>query len=280
MLPEGGILQRGLSSFAGIRFGRTLVMGLVGGILLIALAGDLRGTYRAHMTAEMAKERSRIVLQLNDITLARFAMHDIEKDSLHQAIDAADALNGELVAALAIRTAPDTVIVQVASVDTQFDTTHAGVVRTAFLTDTTDMGIEVTVHATAPPVPAELELGYEIIIPEFNPVIAFIENSEGVFASVSWANMDFQVEAPFFRPTPITENPLRLNVGGRFLVNQTVQLDRLFYATAYATFQYHTTNWIMEVPVGFNTFGGVYSGLGLERNIGQWSGLLDLLWPF
>jgi len=237
------------------------------------------GTVSAYMDAELAEERTKIVLQLNEQTLARHVTYRVREDSLKQAVAAADALNGELVAALAIRTEPDTLWLEPTSTETQFDITSAGVTRTASLTDTTDMGIEVTVTAEAPPAPAKLKLGMRVIVPEFRPEIAFIENADGIFASVSWANQKFQVEAPYYRPSTTKQKPLRLIAGTDVLIHQNVDPSELLAAAIYLEAQYRTPQWEIGVPVGLNNIG-LYTGLGVRRTLGEWSGVLDLLWPF
>ena len=264
----------------GLSFSR-IITGLLVGVAFIAFFGDAKGMYDAHLNEKMAFERSKIVMQLNDRTLARHVQFKADTDSLGEAVAAADALNGELVAALAIRTIPDTVYVPIDTVTTQFDTTSVGVTRTASLTDTTDLGIEITVEAEAPPMPAALKLGYKVVVPEFRPEIGFVETDDGIFATVSWADMEFNVEAPFFRPPSAQHKPLRLNAGARLFVNTLVpDLQDLLYAGAYLEAEYTTMGgWSLQVPVGVANHG-LFTGVELERNLAQWSGLFDMLWPF
>lgn len=277
-LNADGILRKVLSSFAGVKPGR-LILWLVLGIGALALVGDVRGTIDAHLAAKLAEERSKVVLQINEITQARFAKHRADKDSLGNALQAARQMNGQLVAALAIRTRPDTVFVPLDTVPTETIETPEGTTRLASLSDTTDMGIEITVKAEAPPEPAALRLGYTLFVPEFRPEIAFIETPEGIFASVSWANQDFIVEAPFFRP-PQKQKPLRINAGAFALLHNTTEINNLLFASIYGEIEYFTSpRTSITVPLGVST-QGPYLGLGLKRNLGEWDGLLDFLNPF
>ena len=166
--------------------------------------GVLEGaeTFKAWMEAERAKERAEgVTMAINDSTVGKWTKLRVERDSLKASLDAAEALNGELIAALRIRTKPDTVFVY----DTIYATTFeeiagVGIRRTASLTDTTDMGIELMFTATAPADPhAPLALGYQVMVPSFTPEIGFVRTDEGVVATVTWANQDFTVEAPYFK---------------------------------------------------------------------------------
>ena len=278
----GARLQETLDSFVGrkdISFSRIL-KGLLFGVVLLAFVGDVKGVVDARNDAKLAEERSKIVLQVNSITLARFAKYRADKDSLSNALAAAEAMNGTLVAALAIRTKPDTVYVPTNPTDTRFDTTAIGVTRTASLSDTTDMGISIDIEAKAPPEPAALELGYKLVVPEFRPEIAFIETDEGVFASVSWANQKFQVEAPFYEPRTDNPKPLRINVGATGLVHNTAGLSDIFYGAAFLEVEFRTDSKLsIGIPLGID-FNGPYTGVTVRKTLGEWDGLLDLVNPF
>jgi hypothetical protein len=159
-------------------------------------------------------------------------------------------------------------------------TTTEGDTRTASLSDTTDMGIEVTVTASAPPPPNPLRLGYKIVVPEFRPEIAFVQTVEGVVATVTWANQKFQVEAPFFRPQTVNQKPLRLNVGAIGFVHQTPNLSQLMYGAMFAELEYRTDSKLsIGIPVGLDVYGP-YTGITVRKTLGEWDGLLDLLNPF
>lgn len=250
------------------------------GLVLLGFVGDLKGTYDSYISAKLAEERSKIVLHINEITLARHVQFKVQKDSLMESVAAAEALNGELLAALAIRTRVDTVEVEIPAALTVFDSTATGITRTATLSDTTDMGIQIDIKATAPPVPSPLALQYRIIVPEFRPEVAFIENDEGIFASVSWANQQFSVEAPFFRPTNSQRLPWKLNTGGRVLLNTYVtDVRELLYGAAFVELEYNPGPWSIQVPVGVAN-QGVFTGVEVEKTLLEWNSLLDMLWPF
>lgn len=254
-----------------------IALGLFIGFVIIALVGDVKGTVEAQLNAREAEIRSQVVLQIGETTLARFAKHRADEDSLTQALEAAEALNGELVAALAIRVQPDTVYVEVQDVQTDFDSTSLGIDRTASLRDTTSQGIEVEVDAFAP---AEqtlpLQLGYRLFLPEQRPEIAFIQTDEGVYASVSWLNQTFQVEAPFYRPPVTNRKPLRFNAGALLLSPQEWQ--PLF--ASYVSAEYRTSeNTSFEIPVGLST-NGPFFGVGVQHTFASYDNLWDLLNPF
>lgn len=282
MPNEGGILQNARNSLGGLRVGRSVVIGLVLGFLAIAIFGQIGNTFNAWRTKELAEERTKIVLQLNEATLARHVTYRLREDSLSQAVAAAEQLNGELVAALAIRVAPDTTKVDPTSTETQFIPTSAGVERTASLTDTTETGYTITITATAPADTTEkLILGYEFTTPEFRPEIAFIRLPDGsMFASVSWDRQEFQIEAPYFELPNANRKPLRLNVGASLLLHSNPDLANVLFGQAYIAPEYETlSGWRASVPIGVSNHG-FFLGIGVEKTIGEWSGILDLLNPF
>lgn len=275
-IQDVGSSLPGRSSFAGISPTR-IFTGLVIGLALLALFGDLKGTLDAHIDARVAEARSQVVMQINEYTQGRIAVHKAKSDSLQLAVEAAEVLNGELVAALAIRIPADTVYLVERPTDTQFDSTDLGVTRTATLTDTTDMGIEVTVNATAPAVQtAPLSLGYRLFFPEQRPEVAFIETEMGVVASVSWLNQNFQVEAPYYRPQTNNPKPLRINAGARMLVPS----GGLLHYDVFGEIEYRpNAAWSVQVPVGLIP-DGTYVGLGVRKTLASYDGLLDFLIPF
>lgn len=249
------------------------------GLVLLAFVGDARGAWEAHREAQDAALRARVVLQLTEATQARLALGREALDSLSLVREARDSLQGEVLAALAIRTKPDTVIVYDSTSQTHFDSTQAGVRRMASLTDTTDTGIEVTVRAEAPADQAKpLGLGYDLFVPSFRPEIAFIDTDLGVFATVSWLGQEFEVEAPFYRTKQENPNPLQLQVGSRLLAAQAGGVPSIDY-DLYGQLAYYTSpDTKVAVPIGIKP-GGTYFGITLERTIFRMPSLRNLL-PF
>lgn len=257
-----------------------ILTAVVVGLGLIALLGDVQGVLEARTNARIAEARSQVILQINEATKARFAKHRADRDSLTQALEAAESLNGELVAALAIRIPADTVYVPINPVETSFDTTSVGIDRYASISDTTDLGIQVDIEAHAPADQSlPLNLGYNLFLEEQRPEIAFIRNPEGVYVSVSWLNRTFEVESPYYQPPVENQKPLRLNAGA--LVTSPLQADSLdaridlFLELEYKPDLLSS----ITVPVGW-TQGGFYAGLGLKKNLLAYDGLWDLLNPF
>jgi hypothetical protein len=256
---------------------RRISLALVIGIVGLALLGDVKGMVDAHISAQIAEERSKIILQVNENTLARYAKHRADTDSLTLAVEAAKTINGELVAALAIRIRPDTVYVALHSVPTLFDSVSGGVDRYASLRDTTSHGIEVEVDAYAPgEYSTPLQLGYKLNFPEQRPEIAFIETSDGVIASVSWLNQRFEVEAPFYRPVNANQKPLRLNAGALILSPQDFAPEyRVYLAPEYRP----NANLAIFTPIGIGS-QGVFFGVGVHKTLKSYDGFWDFVNPF
>lgn len=245
--------------------------------------GVLEGaeTFKAWMEAERAKERAEgVTLAINDSTVGKWTKLRADKDSLQASLQAAEELNGELIAALRIATKPDTVFV----VDTVWATTFeevagVGIRRTATLVDTTDMGIELTFNAEAPANPrSPLVLGYQVMVPSFTPEIGFVRTDEGVVATVTWANQDFTVEAPFFKEENNFDR-LSLSAGALVGVLANAGTTVPIYSNAYLALDVQTSeSWKLRMPVGISN-SGLYAGIGFEKKLFGVSSFRDLL-PF
>lgn len=275
LLAVGASSRNESSSSVGITPSRVLATIFVG-VIFLAIVGDAKGYLDSYVDRQIAEARSQIVMQINAETQGRVAQHQAVVDSITQLLEAEKTLNGELIAALAIRIPADTVYVQMAETETVFDTTEIGVTRTATLTDTTHMGIEVTVDAVAPAnQDSPIQLGFSLFFPEQRPEIGFVETEFGTIATVSWLNQEFQIEAPFFRPNTNNPKPLRINAGARLLFPPaSVEYNM------YASLEYRpNADWSIQAPIGLMP-GGTYFGLEVEKTLIAFDGIADLLWPF
>jgi len=257
--------------FAGISFERIILYVLVG-VIGLALVSDVFGAGKAWVEAEKANERAETIsIVINRGIIARYVKFRAEKDSLQGVVEAADKLNGELIAALAIHTKPDTVIVYRAAAPTSFEEMLGiGIQRTASLTDTTDMGIEVTFSALAPANQNEpLQLGYQVMVPSFRPEIGFVQTEQGVVATVSWANQEFDVEAPFFQRPPALggRDRLELVAGGAVGALLNPFEDIPLFVHAYASLNLSVgSKWQIQAPVGITNMGP-YAAIGIEKKL-------------
>lgn len=166
------------------------VLPALGAVLLVLWGMNLWREKRA------AEDLAGYYKQVNDSTVAEVAAWKAKAHSLEALKDAAKKEKGGLVAGVEIRTKPDTVYVPVHDVVT----VTKDETRTASLTDTTKMGIEVEVSAEAPPAPADLKLGYRITVPEFHPQVGFLKKGDSYVALVSWAGQEFTIEDAFHLP--------------------------------------------------------------------------------
>jgi hypothetical protein len=171
-----------------------LVLEIVLALVVVLFGATL---WREH---HRAAELEGYYKQVNDSTVAEVAAWKAKAHSLEALKDAAKEEKGKLVAGVQIRTKPDTVYVPAKVVLTK----DSSGTRTASLTDTTKMGIEIKVDAEAPPYPAPLKLGYNLVVPEFTPEVGFMKKGDFYVALVSWAGQEFTVENAFHLP----EKPL------------------------------------------------------------------------
>jgi hypothetical protein len=133
---------------------------------------------------------------LNDSTQAILAAERSRRGELEAAKEGAKALGGRLVAGVRIQTRADTVYVPL----TDVETVEREGTRYATVEDSTKLGIKIRVDAAAPPYPSPLQLGYNVIVPEFNPEVGFVQVGDQFVAVVSWAGQEFTLEETFFDP--------------------------------------------------------------------------------
>lgn len=142
-------------------------------------------------TLEMAQDS---LIQLNEDTRALLARERIvNRDSIAVLNDAVKDANGKLVAALRIRTKPDTVYLPMEEIPTEEDSTG---VLYATLTDTLKQGHELTITARAD---STISLGYRFIQAPFEPQIGFMERNGAYYAVVHWAGMQYEVRDAFYK---------------------------------------------------------------------------------
>ncbi len=197
---------------------------VVWGAALLIVGLSVRGCVVAKREAREAALRPGTVIVVNDSTQAVIARLRRENGRLAALVDATNTIGGRLVAGVQIRTKVDTLMVPVGAVPT----TIVDSTRYATITDTTKTGVRVRIDAEAPPFPAPLRVGYEVVTPEFNPQVGFIRTGRTYAAVVSWAGQQFTVENAFFEPSkqPGTD----LHVGVRSGILNGDALDPEVYA--------------------------------------------------
>jgi hypothetical protein len=157
------------------------------------------GNLKAEITlSQLARDST---TQVNDSLFARITVDGIEKDSLAGALEAADELNAELVAAARIRVQPrpassDTVLVPVVTEDS---TRIATIVETLLHEDSTEVGtLDATI--TAPPFPADIGFEYEFIPApiEFEIGLLRVDDDNAIF-TVTYSGGSADISAPYAR---------------------------------------------------------------------------------
>lgn len=133
---------------------------------------------------------------LNDSTRVRFAATAAAKDSLEAALTATKALNGKLLAALAIRVPERDTLILYDTLVTQAQDQW----RTAQVRDSA-FGVVMQANITAPPYPAPIGFSAAFTRRPFQPTVAFIQvgNTDSVVATVTWQNDSVEIVAPFVR---------------------------------------------------------------------------------
>jgi hypothetical protein len=226
---------------------------MVGAFLLLVTLGSMRACAEEQAARRSAERRAEQLIVLNDSTQARLTRSESSRKELLALKDAARTLDGKLVAGVRLVVRPDTVYVPIREVETVWleDST-----RVATLRDSTE-GYYVTVTGKAPPT-GPLELGYEIITPEFTPQVGFVRRGSDYYAVVSWAGKRVETSEAFFRP----ERPRRLNlVVGGTLRSPLLALDaRDLNLSAHAGVQYRLPNNVLtqlQAGVGPAPFVGL-----------------------
>lgn len=136
-------------------------------------------------------------IALNDSTWAILASGKTRSGELEAVKTGAKELGGKLVAGVRLVTRADTVYVPLR----EAETTQQDSIRYAQVRDTTESGVEIAVDAEAPPYPAPLKLGYQVVVPPFTPEVGFVRVGDRYTAVVSWRGQQVQVEDAYFDAT-------------------------------------------------------------------------------
>lgn len=218
---------------------------LLGVVLCMAVAGyykwsqDKIDNLSAQIT--LSKLSTDSTTRLNDSLSAVIASARVDKDELEAALEAAEELNAELVAAARIRIQPDTVrdTVTVPTVATEDGT------RVAEVSDTTESGT-LNLRITAPPFPAELTIAYEYIPAPIEPVVSLLRVADGsaIFA-VTYRGGSQEIVAPFAR---------------------LPDKERRLVGYARAGYEFSLSSWMGAVGGTLKAFWGIY-GYGELQHI-------------
>lgn len=168
-------------------------------LVLVLVAAGVKGW---HYIQDLKQQRViaelRLVTQkqLNDSTVARLAVTEVQKDSLSAALDAAKQLNGKLVAGARIKVPKRDTTVENTSLPTTTTTDSA---RVATFRDSTFAGV-FSGTVTAPKCCAPLELSYSVTRPEFRPTVSVVQVADRHVWTVTWQGERVNIEAPFVAP--------------------------------------------------------------------------------
>lgn len=193
--------------------------------------------------APSVTECAAVRLVVNDSTTATCARLEADAKELAALRAAAKDMGGTPVAGVRIVVERDTLYLPAADVPTDTGEGH----RVARLVDTT-ADYTVTVHAEAPPYPAPLRLGYEVITPERSAEIGFVRHASGVYATVTGRGIRATSAFYDIRPAP-RERPLALY--GTAVAGAT-QTARGSVPTGLLglSLQYRTTEWQTALEAG------------------------------
>lgn len=230
--------------------------------LVLALAGALRGCADERYARQNAERRVEEVIRLRNGAEARLAHSESNRRELLELKESAGELNGQLVAGVKIHVRSDTILVPTRVAATTYATDST---RHATLTDTVG-GYRVTVTGRAPPFPAPLELGYDLVTPEFNPEVGFVRRGNDYYAVVSWEGKRVETSEAFFRPQ--RERPLSVVVGASASAAPTARIDQAtLHGNAYVGVQYRLSP-KMEAQLRATYAGdGPRIGVQVERKL-------------
>lgn len=198
---------------------------------------------------------------VNDSTQAQLAAIKAEKQQLQALMDAAKTLRGQLVAGFQITVKGDTLVRLASPQKTEIRPDSS---RFATLADTTK-GYTIEVYGTAPPFPANLQLGYKVTTPEFKPQVGFVKREDGYYAVASWAGQTFTTDHAFFAP----EKPqaLSLLVGAELKGAPAANIAGFTLAGSgpFAAIQYQRARNLFQLRAGDD--GRPYVGLQYEHKV-------------
>lgn len=175
-----------------------------------------------HLEAEIVKRELSIdsTTQVTEDLVARIALERMDKDSLRDALEAADALNAELIAASVIHARPDTVYRDRVVVRT--DTLDG--TRIATVHDTTEAGV-LDATITAPPYPKDIHVRYTFAPASIDITVSLLRltDNTAIFAA-TYRGGTTEIEAPYAR-LPMEEAFLTATLAGGYdIVTQSYAL--------------------------------------------------------
>jgi hypothetical protein len=230
--------------------------------IAVVIALSLYGAYMRWRLNQLESELADVLVSKDSVSVlvdssrAREASTSIQKDSLRDALEAANVLNGKLVAAAKIRLQPrtvtDTIVFPADSTITNFP-----------FADTTEAGIFRGEMRVAPP-PIFLQLGYDFIPAPLDVTVSLIQmrDKEAVFA-VKYRGGETSIIAPFAK-VPQRQKFLSTYVEGLFNpIDKNAALRAGVQAhTSYIPFLDKTNSFlILEGEEGFRSDGNNTSNL-------------------
>lgn len=163
-----------------------------------------------------------------------------------------------MVAGVRIVTRADTVFVPVTQTPTEVKPDGT---RVATVSDTTKGGISVNIHAEAPPYPADLKIGYNVIVPPFTPEVGFVDYGQGrIGAVVSWAGQDFEIEDAYHIP----EKKWFLTAGSQVVADR----EKVYTPTAYLSLGREVKGFYVSGQAG--VLPGKWAGITFEKSLLTW----------
>lgn len=177
-------------------------------IIVVVVIAALAGVFSlwlayGHARDALAVAEAQVQVQrnLNDSTVALLALRDKSNGSLHELLEAANRLNGKLIAGVTVNVpARDTVIVHDTTVLLPDST------RVLRFKDSTFAGTLVG-SVTAPPCCQPLALTYTLSRPAFSPHVGFAQVGNRQVAIVTWQGEQVQLDAPYFNPSAVAPRP-------------------------------------------------------------------------
>jgi hypothetical protein len=242
---------------------KKLGMHLLGAFLTLAIVSSIWTAVATNRRANELEAENSVLMQINDSTQARVAKAEGDRNQYRSLYEAEKALNGELMAAVNIRVPADTIYVPVTEVATEYDSTGT---RTAAVRDTADNGALVNIDVTAEPFPAPLQVGYEVVWPEFNPQVGFVRTGDSYTAVVKWGDQEFTLEDAFF--VEETEKPLSLLLGAEAfgVPSEESKIGASIFARVYGAAEYRVTDrWSAQAQIGYA--GDPYLGVRAEWRV-------------
>jgi hypothetical protein len=228
---------------------------LIGVFAVILFAG---GVSRMFGGGVVTQNCVGITMVVNDSTQAICTKLKADRTELLGLRAAAAQMDGTVVAGTKIIIKTDTLWLPPTETPTD---TFPDRSRVATLSDTT-ADYTVTFTAEAPPFPANLRLGYQVVTPERTAEVGFVKADGGYYAVVTGRGIT--ATQSFFNPTPEREFPLGLYAGGGVSGNP-VSLAPSVRGNAFLSLQYRHGLWTSALEAGVDD--RFYTGLRIQRRI-------------